>query len=75
MPGLVKIVLFYCSYLPDLGRVSGNEIVRDPRFEQLPCLHKGTYTDDCLVETITQHKFYIVAICDKDLKRRIWKVN
>ena len=47
----------------------------DPRFEQLPCLPKGTYADVCLVERITQHKCYIVAICDKDLKRRIWKVN
>ena len=28
-------------------------IVRDPRFERLPCLHKGTYADDCLVERVT----------------------
>ena len=24
-------------------------IVKDPRFERLPCLHQGTYADDCLV--------------------------
>ena len=24
-------------------------IVKDPRFERLPCIHKGTYADDCLV--------------------------
>ncbi|KAH7940461.1 hypothetical protein HPB49_000325 [Dermacentor silvarum] len=49
-------------------------IAKDPRFVRLPCLHRGTYADDCLVERITQHKCYIVATCDKDLKRRIRKV-
>ena len=49
-------------------------IAKDPRFERLPCLHKGTYADDCLVERVTQHKCYIVATCDRDLKRRIRKV-
>ncbi|RNA10364.1 rRNA-processing FCF1 -like protein [Brachionus plicatilis] len=49
-------------------------IARDPRFERLPCLHKGTYADDCLVQRITQHKCYIVATCDKDLRRRIRKI-
>ncbi|XP_076464522.1 rRNA-processing protein FCF1 homolog [Babylonia areolata] len=49
-------------------------IVRDPRFERLPCLHKGTYADDCLVERVTQHKCYMVATNDKDLKRRIRKI-
>ncbi|CAD7689361.1 unnamed protein product [Nyctereutes procyonoides] len=36
-------------------------IAKDPRFEQLPCTHKGTYADDCLVQRVTQHKCYIVA--------------
>nr|XP_037274707.1 LOW QUALITY PROTEIN: rRNA-processing protein FCF1 homolog [Rhipicephalus microplus] len=49
-------------------------IAKDPRFVRLPCMHRGTYADDCLVERITQHKCYIVATCDKDLKRRIRKV-
>ena len=67
-------------------------IVKDPRFERLPCMHKvndyndsgiydvlhlmlqGTYADDCLVSRVTQHKAYIVATCDKDLKRRIRKI-
>ncbi|KAG1667330.1 rRNA-processing protein FCF1 [Nymphon striatum] len=49
-------------------------IAKDPRFERLPCLHKGTYADDCLVQRVTQHKCYIVATCDKDLKRRIRKI-
>ena len=58
----------------DFGFQLLSQIVKDPRFERLPCLHKGTYADDCLVERITQHKCYIVATCDKDLKRRIRKI-
>lgn len=51
-----------------------DRIARDPRFERLPCSHKGTYADDCLVQRVMQHKCYIVATCDKDLKRRIRKI-
>lgn len=49
-------------------------IAKDPRFERLPCSHKGTYADDCLVQRVTQHKCYIVATCDRELKRRIRKI-
>ncbi|XP_058125289.1 rRNA-processing protein FCF1 homolog [Anopheles coustani] len=49
-------------------------IIKDPRFERLHCMHKGTYADDCLVQRVTQHKCYIVATNDKDLKRRIRKI-
>jgi len=49
-------------------------VARDPRFERLTCSHKGTYADDCLINRITQHKCYIVATCDKDLRRRVRKV-
>ncbi|XP_050407255.1 rRNA-processing protein FCF1 homolog [Patella vulgata] len=49
-------------------------IIKDPRFKRLTCLHKGTYADDCLVQRITEHKCYIVATNDKDLKRRIRKI-
>mmetsp|Transcript_24204 Transcript_24204/g.57692 ORF Transcript_24204/g.57692 Transcript_24204/m.57692 type:complete len:200 (-) Transcript_24204:119-718(-) len=49
-------------------------IAKDPRFERLPCTHKGTYADDCILERITQARCYIVATCDRDLKRRIRKV-
>ncbi|KAJ2481636.1 rRNA-processing protein fcf1 [Coemansia sp. RSA 2131] len=50
------------------------KVARDPRFERLPCSHKGTYADDCIVQRIMQHRCYIVATCDRDLKRRIRKV-
>jgi len=49
-------------------------IAKDPRIERMPCQHKGTYADDCLVRSVTQHKCYIVATCDKELKRRIRKI-
>ncbi len=29
-------------------------IAKDPRFDRLPCTHKGTYADDCLVNRVTQ---------------------
>ena len=50
------------------------KIAKDPQFQRIPCLHQGTYADDCLVNRVTQHKCYIVATCDRDLKRRIRKV-
>lgn len=49
--------------------------LQDPRIERIPCTHKGTYADDCLCERVRQHKCYIVATCDKDLRRRIRKVR
>lgn len=42
------LILFYFSFL------CGNRIAKDPRFERLPCTHKGTYADDCIVERVTQ---------------------
>ena len=49
-------------------------LAKDPRFERIPCSHTGTYADDCLVQRCQQHRCYIVATCDKDLKRRIRKI-
>ena len=50
-------------------------IAKDERIQRLPCLHKGTYADDCIVQRVEEHKCYIVATCDQDLKRRIRKIN
>lgn len=50
------------------------KLARDPRIERLTCSHQGTYADDCLVHRVMQHKCYIVATNDADLKRRIRKV-
>lgn len=49
-------------------------IAKDPRCRQLPCTHKGTYADDCLVNRAQQQRCYIVATCDRDLKRRLRKI-
>ena len=49
-------------------------VARDPRFERLSCSHPGTYADDCLVQRVTSHRCYIVATCDRELRRRIRKI-
>ena len=49
-------------------------IAKDPRFERLPCDHRGTYADDCLCARVLESRCYIVATCDRDLKRRIRKI-
>ena len=49
-------------------------VAKDPRFERLSCTHKGTYADDCLVARVTEHRCYVVATCDRDLRRRLRKI-
>ena len=49
-------------------------IAKDPRFVRLPCMHKGTYADDCIVERCRKHRCYVVATNDTDLKRRLRKI-
>ncbi|GLC40565.1 rRNA-processing protein fcf1 [Pleodorina starrii] len=50
------------------------KVAKDPRVERLPCSHKGTYADDCICQRVQQHRCYIVATCDRDLRRRIRKI-
>ncbi|CAE6415339.1 unnamed protein product [Rhizoctonia solani] len=50
-------------------------VARDPRFERLPCSHEGTYADDCLVQRVTASKCYIVATCDRELRRRLGRTT
>jgi len=49
-------------------------VARDPQFERLPCSHKGTYADDCLVQRVTTHRCYIVGTNDAALRRRLRKI-
>lgn len=49
-------------------------IAKDHRIKRLTCCHKGTYADDCIVDRVTEHRCYIVATNDKDLRNRIRKV-
>lgn len=114
-------------------RLIARRLAKDPRFERLPCSHRGTYADDCIVERVQQvgahplpyphasscfynrmstsipchlwhlesltrlkpeeartevlasesplcclvlqHRCFVVATCDKDLKRRLRKVR
>jgi len=50
------------------------KIIKDNRIQRLKCLHRGIYADDCIVERVTQHKCYMVATCDRDLRMRIRKI-
>ena len=49
-------------------------VAKDKIFKRLPCSHSGTYADDCICQRVQQHRCYIVATNDKDLKRRIRKI-
>lgn len=49
-------------------------LATDPRVARLTCCHKGTYADDCLVNRVTEHRCYIIATNDKDLRGRIRKI-
>ena len=50
-------------------------LAKDPRFLRMPSyLKKGTYADDDIVEHARVHRCFIVATCDKDLKRRLRKI-
>eukprot|EP01029_Cantina_marsupialis_P016006 TRINITY_DN3547_c0_g1_i3.p1 TRINITY_DN3547_c0_g1~~TRINITY_DN3547_c0_g1_i3.p1 ORF type:complete len:144 (+),score=27.62 TRINITY_DN3547_c0_g1_i3:291-722(+) len=49
-------------------------LAKDPRFEVLPCSHKGTYADDCICRTVEMSRCYIVATNDTDLRRRLRKI-
>ncbi|CAI5479663.1 unnamed protein product, partial [Closterium sp. Yama58-4] len=72
-PCITDCVLAELEKLGQMYRVA-LRIAKSPSFLRLPCSHAGTYADDCLVQQVTQHKCYIVATCDRDLKRRIRKV-
>lgn len=50
-------------------------IIKDPRFQRLSCVHKGIYADNCIVQRVTEHRCYIVATNDKELKRRIRQIS
>ncbi|KAG8477461.1 hypothetical protein CXB51_031064 [Gossypium anomalum] len=68
---LSSLAIFFLTLANKCSNTVSSRIAKDPRFERLPCVHQGTYADDCIVE---RHKCFIVATCDRDLKRRIRKV-
>lgn len=44
------------------------KIIKDPRFERLPCNHRGTYADDCLVNRVMQVRCYLNSFYNVKLK-------
>ncbi|MPC11945.1 rRNA-processing protein FCF1 [Portunus trituberculatus] len=73
IPCLTECVQGELEHLGERYRLA-LKVIKDSRIERLPCMHKGIYADDCLVQRVTQHKCYIVGTNDKDLKRRIRKI-
>ena len=53
VPCITDCVMAELEKLGSKFRVA-QRIVKDSRFERLPCTHKGTYADDCLVNRVTQ---------------------
>lgn len=62
--------------LEKLGRKYriAHKIAQDERFERIHCAHTGSYADDCFCNRVFQHRCYIVATCDQNLKRRLRKI-
>ena len=50
------------------------QLAKDPRFERIPCSCKGCYADNCLVNMASNHRCFIVATCDRELRKRIRKI-
>lgn len=72
-PCITDCVMAELEKLGQMYRVA-LRIAKNPNYQRIPCTHSGTYADDCIVERVTQHKCYIVATCDRDLRRRIRKI-
>lgn len=36
------------------------KVIKDTRIERLPCMHKGIYADDCLVQRVTQVNYNLL---------------
>lgn len=49
-------------------------VARTESFERLPCSHKGTYADDCIIQRVTAHRCFLVATNDRALRRRVRRV-
>mmetsp|Transcript_19069 Transcript_19069/g.38892 ORF Transcript_19069/g.38892 Transcript_19069/m.38892 type:complete len:147 (-) Transcript_19069:144-584(-) len=52
-------------------------VLREKKIIKLTCSHSSSliYADDCILHTIKNNKNFLVATCDKDLKRRIRKIS
>ena len=74
-PIITSCVMAELEKLPQPKYRIALRIARDERFERLECGHKGVYADDCIVDRVVKHKIWIVATNDRDLKRRVRKVD
>ncbi|KAJ8606093.1 hypothetical protein CTAYLR_005191 [Chrysophaeum taylorii] len=49
-------------------------LAKDPRFLRMPSYNPKNYADDDIVDHVRVHRCFVVATCDKELKRRIRKI-
>lgn len=69
VPNHTTVLYSRCCLLRDVpGKLIGR-VAKDPRFETLPCTHKGTYADDCIVERVTRVRHILVLISVKSMHR------
>ena len=52
------------------------KFIKNKNFIKLRCLHPKNiiYADDCIYNTVNLSRFFIVATCDSNLKKRIKKL-
>lgn len=63
--------------LEKLGRVYrlALNMIKSINVSTLKCQHKGTYADNCILNRAKEHKCYIIATSDVNLRQRIKKVS
>ncbi|GBG27273.1 rRNA-processing protein FCF1-like [Hondaea fermentalgiana] len=74
IPVILDSVMAELEKLGEKYRVA-LRLAKDPRFLRMPgYLEKGHYADDDIVRMVKQHRCFIVATCDKELRRRLRKI-
>jgi len=74
IPVILDSVMAELEKLGEKYRVA-LRLAKDPRFLRMTgYLEKGTYADDDIVMMVRQHRCFIVATCDRDLRRRLRKI-
>jgi U3 small nucleolar RNA-associated protein 24 len=46
-------------------------LAKDERWKRLTCSHSDGYADDCIVDTTTKNRIYLVGTNDGPLRRRL----
>lgn len=83
LTGLMDLLLTVCipivtqctiAELEKTNHVLALRLAKDERWQRITCSYSGTYADDCIVSTVTKHRFYSVGTDDKELRQRLRKL-